>query len=92
MLRGGWRCGGPLPKRAEGGSCRSNVRMTSLVVWIISSTLPFLGEVWGQEDNKVTPLVEKNVRRQELINSAPLSQCMLHMVTLHLCVKKREEM
>jgi hypothetical protein len=53
--------------------------MTSLVVRIMRSALPFCGEVYGQDIRSWTPRVRKE-REVELSNSRPLSHWTALMV------------
>jgi hypothetical protein len=54
------------------------VRMTSFVVRIMRSALPFWGEVYGQDMRSWTPRERKKEREVWLSNSHPLS----HWTTL----------
>jgi hypothetical protein len=51
----------------------SNVRMQSLIVRRIRSTLPFCCEVYGHERRNAVPCVARNERMAALSNSVPLS-------------------
>jgi hypothetical protein len=46
----------------------------------VRSTLPFYGEVYGQDISKMTPLEAKNVQEEALSNSRPLSHWTILMV------------
>jgi hypothetical protein len=54
-------------------ACRRRVRMVSLVVRIMRSTLPFWEEVYRQGIRNYIPWERKKSREAELSNSRPLS-------------------